>query len=338
MRRGGERRIVAPMTTWLGILLLLHAMAHAGVGIWVAGTAPAAIVTPLWFAAIVGFAVAGLTLLGALPLRERWRPIVLVASMASLALIGLSWHPIYWIGIGLDVGLATAAINGWRLGLRAPPPRHRGRLTRLASFLGIALATYLAIVVVLRPWHMRWGVSRAELRAPLLGDSMVPGARYRIDHAVTIHARADAVWPWLAQLGQDRGGFYSYAWLERLVGDPVHNADRIVPEWQSLREGDLVRAAPPDYLGGIFGPDLGWRVLAVDEGRGFVLAGWGAFVVQPVDDHTSRLLVRTRGDGRPSLTGIALAPFGLLVIEPAHFIMQRGMLLGIKERAEQLAP
>jgi hypothetical protein len=141
------------------------------------------------------------------------------------------------------------------------------------------------------------------------------------------------VWPWLVQLGQDKGGFYSYAWLERLIGDDIHNADRINPAWQTVRPGDLVRAAQPDYLGGILGPDLGWRVVRVDPGRVLVLDGWGAFVLEPAGNGT-RLIVRTRGAGEPN---VALAPFGLLVFDPAHFIMERGMLLGVKQRAERHA-
>jgi hypothetical protein len=159
----------------------------------------------------------------------------------------------------------------------------------------------------------------------------VPNAHYTIQHAVTIRATPDAIWPWLMQLGQDRGGFYSYAWLERLVGDDIHNADRIHPEWQTLHEGDLVRAVQPDYLGGIFGPSVGWCITRLEPNRVLVLGGWGAFVLEPVGDST-RLIVRSRGANEPN---VALAPFGLLVFEPAHFIMQRRMLLGIRERAER---
>jgi hypothetical protein len=155
-----------------------------------------------------------------------------------------------------------------------------------------------------------------------------------VDHGVTIAAPAHAIWPWLVQLGQDRGGFYSYDWLERFAGDPIRNADRIHPEWQTLHVGDLVRAAPANYLGGIFGSELGWRVTAIDPPRSLVLEGWGAFILRPVNDSTTRLLVRTRGGGTPTYAGVALAPIGLLVFEPAHFIMERGMLLGIKRRAE----
>ena len=171
---------------------------------------------------------------------------------------------------------------------------------------------------------------------PLPGDELVPDARYRMDHAITIAAPADSVWPWLVQLGQDRGGFYSYAGLERLIGDDVHNADRIHPEWQQRKVGDLVRAAQPDYLGGRLGPDLGWRIVRLDPPHALVIENWGAFVVRPQPDGTTRLHIRLRGEGKPSLTSVVLGPLNLLVFEPAHFIMERGMLRGIKSRAERM--
>jgi hypothetical protein len=151
---------------------------------------------------------------------------------------------------------------------------------------------------------------------------------------VRINAPSEIVWPWLVQMGQDRGGFYSYDWLERAFGDDIHNADRIVPEWQRLEVGDLVRAVQPSFLGGVLGREVGWRVVRIEPGHALVLRNWGSFVVHRLDDHTSILHVRTRGDGRPSLAAVPFAPIGLLLFEPAHFIMERGMLLGIKERAE----
>jgi hypothetical protein len=195
---------------------------------------------------------------------------------------------------------------------------------------------YLAILVVSRPWHMRWGVTNTELRSTLPGDSVQAlVSRYRIDHGVTINAPVDSVWAWVAQLGQDRAGFYSYDWLERLIGDDIENVNRVVPAWGERQVGDLVRATQPDYLGGRFGRDLGWRIDQFEPNRVMVLHGWGAFIVQPAGERTTRLIVRTRGDGKPN---VALAPLGFLVFEPAHFIMERGMLLGIKARAEGRIP
>jgi hypothetical protein len=143
-------------------------------------------------------------------------------------------------------------------------------LHRVAWGAGILALVYAAVVVAIRPIYLRWGTTATERVASLRGDQLNPDARHRIDHATTTHAPVDPVWPWLVQLGQDRGGFYSYSRLERMVGDHVQNADRIHPEWQHLQAGDLVRAVQPDYLGGRFG-DVGWRVIDVVPGRAMIL-------------------------------------------------------------------
>ncbi len=163
--------------------------------------------------------------------------------------------------------------------------------------LGAAFLVYAVCVAALRPVTVRWGTSATDRAIPLAGDGLVSRPLYRIDHAITIHAPADSVFPWIAQIGQDRGGFYSYAWLERLAGDDIKNADRIHPEWQANEPGDLIRAVQPNYLGGRFGPDVGWRVLEVVPGRALVLSQWGVFAVEPVDATTSRFMIRTRGEG-----------------------------------------
>jgi hypothetical protein len=295
-------------------------------------------ITTLWLIATTGFVLAGAGLLGVPRLDVRWRPLAAVAAAASLALLALFWHPVLMIGAAVDGAILVDcipfahAIVARRVGLPIHPARHR--LARPLTLLVLLLAVYPTGLILLRPWLTRWGSSADERSTSLPGDALAD-ARYRIDHAVTIHASADAVWPWLAQIGQDRAGFYSYDWLERLIGDPIYNADRILPEWQRITRGDLVRAAPPDYLGGRLGRNLGWRVVEIVPGRALVLEGWGAFVLRPIDDSTTRLIVRTRGGGTPSFAAVALAPVGLMVFEPAHFIMQRGMLLGIKKRAER---
>jgi len=76
-----------------------------------------------------------------------------------------------------------------------------------------------------------WRATPAETKRALPGDELVPEPRIQITHAVTIAAPVERVWPWLAQIGQDRGGFYSYEWLENLAGCEMRNADRVHPEW-----------------------------------------------------------------------------------------------------------
>ena len=327
----------------LGLVILLHGLAHAGVGVWAFAEGPVWLVTVLWGVAMLGYCAAAFGVLRVPLLRDWWKQTMVAATIASILLLLVFGHAfgvfgvlidvilfilvLVWAQPAIDADIAVAEAVGAE-GLRFPI------LHRIAWGIGILAFAYAAVVVAIRPLFIRWGTTAAERVAPLPGDDLTPDARYRVDHAITIHAPADSVWPWLAQLGQDRGGFYSYSWLERMIGDRVRNADRIHPEWQHVQPGDLVRAVQPGYLGGRFG-DVGWRVVDVVPGRALILENWGAFVVQPIDSQTSRLIVRTRGPGTPSLAGIVLGPFGVFVFEPAHFIMQRGMLRGVRDRAER---
>ena len=314
-----------------GLVLILHGLAHANAGM-LASDRSRVVPTVLWAVASLAFLAAGFGLMGVRRLDRHWQILGLTGVATSLLLL-VGYRPataIAGMAVNLGIFAVMASLSMPRLDRT---DRRVGRWRTFGAAVAYAFLAYVGVTILTRPWHSRWGSSHAELRAALPGDDLVPEARYTIQHAVTINAPPDAVWPWLVQLGQDKGGFYSYDWLERLVGDDIHNADDINPEWQNLKPGDLVRAAQPDYLGGVLGPDLGWRVTRLEPKRVLVLGGWGAFVLEPAGNAT-RLIVRTRGAGDPN---VALAPFGLLVFEPAHFIMERRMLLGVKERAERNA-
>jgi hypothetical protein len=197
----------------------------------------------------------------------------------------------------------------------------------LALILGIGMLAVVA-AVLLRPWMDRWGASPAELAAALPGDNLVPAPATGYTRAITIEAPPQAVFPWLLQLGADRAGLYSYTLIERLIMCPMVNADRIHPEWQGLQVGDLVKMCPGD-----FGP-LPFAVALIEPDKAIVLGHQNAdeswsdiwqFVLLPQEDGSSRLILRSRD----MLTG------GIWeVIRPGVFIMTRGMLLGIKSRAE----
>jgi len=194
-----------------------------------------------------------------------------------------------------------------------------GRRPGLLATSGCAaLATYALAV---RPWMRRWGATADELAAPLPGDQLVPDAGGQSTRAVTIDAHVAEVWPWLAQLGQDRGGFYSYEWLENLAGCRMANADRIHPEWQHRDIGETV------YLH----PASGLKVQLFEPDRVLALEGWGALVLQDSGEGHTRLIVRTRQQ-----KGAAGAAYYALLQLP-HFVMERRMLLGIKQRAERAA-
>jgi hypothetical protein len=330
--------------TLVGVLVLVHAFAHAAVGLWTTPDHSLWVVEPLWGLAMLGYFASAFGMLGVPYLRIRWKESLIIATFASILLLLLSVNDFGMIGIAADVAILVLALV-WEGdvidaelpppdgGLRSNAPRHP-RLQRIAWIASGLFLVYVALVVAIRPVYLRWGTTWDERVALLPGDDLAPHAGYRVDHAITIHAPASSVWPWIAQLGQDRGGFYSYSWLERLIGDDIHNADRIHPEWQDRRAGDFVRATQPDYLHGWLGTP-GWAVVEVVPERAMVLQNWGAFVVQPVDDSTSRFIVRTRGAGEPSVVSLLTGPLTVFVFEPAHFIMQRAMLRGVRDRAER---
>ena len=329
-------RVASRWRVSLGFVFLLHAMAHSNASTWAGAHAPVWLVTTLWSASILGYLIAGFGLLG-VPFANRWWAHGMAIAMGtSIALLSMVGGPIGWWGMALDAGVLVLLLRWASLPVSNLQASGRvSRRRRIANAVALTVMAYATVVVLFRPIYTHWGTTAAERTMVLPGDELVADARYRVDHGVTIQAPADSVWPWLVQLGQDRGGFYSYDWLERLFGDNVHNASRIHPEWQVLSKGDRIRAAQPGYLGGKFG-EFGWNVLDVRPGRAIVLEGWGSFVLVPVNDSTTRFLIRTRGDGRPSLIGVLLGPVSVFAFEPAHFIMQRAMMFGIRDRAEQM--
>jgi hypothetical protein len=326
----------------LATLFIVHGLLHASIGVWAVAGHSLAIVNTLWSVAILSYVATGFAVLRVPVLRDNWKSSLAIATLASLLLLTFYGGRLGLPGVVVDLVLAFIGFDVMqprvdhdveaadRAHLRGLP--HPGWHAIGWAVASLALV-YMATVVFLRPIYLGWGTTPAERVATLPGDDAIVHARYRVDHGITIHAPSDSVWPWLAQLGQNRGGFYSYAGLERLFGDRIANADRIHPEWQDIMIGDTVRATQPDYLGGRFGT-LGWRVAHVEPNRVLVLENWGSFVLQPIDSATTRLFVRTRAPGKASVLGLVLGPLNVFVFEPAHFIMQRGMLRGIRDRAE----
>jgi|SRR5271157_887846 len=212
---------------------------------------------------------------------------------------------------------------------------------------GVAAVIVLAgALLALRPWSLRWGATRDELARQWPGDELTPRSAGQSTRAITIHASAPEVWAWIVQIGQDRGGFYSYTWLENLFGCKMHNADRVVPEFQSRSVGDTVWLTPKERYGGRgrtivaeLIPDRAMIMVSPDDAEiasrnGQASNGTWGLVLDPIDAHTTRLIVCTRGGESHGLGGKL---FAWLVFDPAHFIMERKMMLGIKQRAEREA-
>ncbi|WP_019137215.1 hypothetical protein [Cellulomonas massiliensis] len=195
--------------------------------------------------------------------------------------------------------------------------------------LAAALAAAAALPVV-RTWHLQWGADEDELAATLPGDALQPAPALVATRAVTVRATPERVWPWLVQIGQGRGGFYSYDALENAFGCRIVSAGRVVARWQHLAPGDEVRLHPRVAL----------RVVEAEPGRWIVLRSpdegapaftW-SFVLRPGRDRTTRVVVRERY--------AAPTPFVRAVLEPtaaASAVMTRGMLRGLRRRVEETA-
>jgi hypothetical protein len=217
-------------------------------------------------------------------------------------------------------------------------------------FLTFVVLFVLAVVAVyellIRPWHVKWGATDAEFAGSLPGDSLVSQPKISSTHAVTIQGSAAEVWPWLVQIGQGRAGFYTYEGIENLLGLNIHNSDRILSEFQNLKVGDVVPLAPDGagipvaflepnrllVLGGRFDAQTKGPLAIEEKSAGaYYEASWG-LILQPIDAHTTRLIERFRMDWGPNTFANTLFYRGIL--EPGGFIMERRMLLGIKERVE----
>jgi hypothetical protein len=210
---------------------------------------------------------------------------------------------------------------------------------------GIAIMAFSLVTPFLNPRRRRWGMKTDEVQRNYPRDELVPDPKGEYMHGITIHALASEVWPWLVQMGQGRGGFYSYELLENFVGCKMHNADRIIPELQNLEIGDSIPMHPT--MGSPY------RVRAIDPGRSLVLLiredmqtgkafepddglpekyqnmCW-LFFLDEQKDGTTRLISRSRNDWNESFGNkIFYGIFGPLTVE-----MDRKMLKGIKKRVE----
>lgn len=202
-------------------------------------------------------------------------------------------------------------------------------MTRLSVLL-VILAFALLYWFPIRRWMSRWGATPSDLTRVMAGDGLLAAATYSGTMAVVVAAPPEDVWPWLVQIGYQRGGLYSYDWLDRVFGFLDRpSATRILTEFQHLSVGDTIP----------LGQGPGWPVAVVEPYRALVLdmrnlggIDWvWQFGVYAIDEHRTQLVSRSRVRARTLWARLLT-----YMIEPAGFVMTRRMLLGIRERAEDL--
>ena len=320
----------------LGLALILHGLGSAvvplrgadvvGAGLW------NPIVTVACVVAVIGFVAAGMGVLRVYPF-DGWRfPLVLTAALSGLvAQVQLPLTPDLALGWILSATFPLAVL----LVPVEPAPRPHDVMSWMRTALGAVFMLWVAVASMVWPYSRTWGATAEDWQRALPGDPAPRRPQFEILHAVTIAAPPERVWERVVQLGHDRAGFYSYDWLERAFGADVHNSTDVRPEWQRRAPGDRVFATQAGYLGGVFGERPGWNVQLVEPNRALVLEGWGAFVLVPQGQRTRLLIRSTISNERipPTFAAINWAAFEL-----PHFIMQRRMLLRIKELAERSTP
>ena len=213
-----------------------------------------------------------------------------------------------------------------------------GRRRRIG--FGLALAAVVAEACLIHLGRT-YGSTAQERASRLPGDGIITDPEVQTDHAVTIDAPPAAVWPWLAQMGWGRGGWYTARWVDRLLF-PANgpSAEAIDPELQDIAVGTFIPDGPPETECGLYVMELEPARALVLRSNSHLPASWRdraaldwtwAFVLSPVDGgRGTRFHFRSRWVTHPWWFTLS----GWLGVVPADFVMSRDMLRGVKARAE----
>ena len=191
--------------------------------------------------------------------------------------------------------------------------------------LGLAAVVVIGVlyVNVVKPWHMRWGATDDEIVRMMPGDELIPGAG-QATRAISIAARPEEIWPWLAQLGFGKAGWYSYDWIDN---DFQPSADRIIAEYQDLAVGDKI----------LMMPTMGFVVRSVDEPHSIVSVLEDGSTSWCLALYPSGRATRLVSRWRPKFDKTVGTFFMTMLSEPGTFIMEQKMLRTIRDRAEGTA-
>ena len=183
-----------------------------------------------------------------------------------------------------------------------------------------------ALWFIYRPWALTWGSTDEEIARPMPGDEVLVQPTFDATRAVTIEATPEEIWPWIVQIGYRRAGFYSYDLLDN---DGIPSAERILPEYQTLKVGDLIplSKAANVRVTELEPPRIMVLVFEVEGTWSKATWVWGLY---PEDASHTRLVTRLRANAK----GVRSRVF----LDLGEIIMMRKCMLGIKRRAEQGGP
>ena len=200
-------------------------------------------------------------------------------------------------------------------------------MQQIKRFIKYTIIFYVFIAFIywffIRPKYINWGATTTEINMKIPTDEFISPNRIVSTRAIIINAAKEKIWPWIAQTGQNRGGFNSYYWLENLFGAKMKNANSIHPEWQNPQPGDTV----------YYGKNEGYAIVSlVKPNEYYSLSGW-TFYLQAIDTATTRLIVRYSSMEVRQSKFASIYYYGLF--ESLHLIMESGMMMGIKQKAER---
>lgn len=198
--------------------------------------------------------------------------------------------------------------------------------------IAILLSIIIGYMLLIRPLLLYWGATTEEIYTTLQGDNYIPTPEINTTKAIVVDAKPENIWPWIVQMGQDRGGHYSYDWLENLFGFQTNSVQEIVPEMQFLQKGDEVNfSAGRTMMVDKVIPEKYLLLLEPDTKKNNTPRSSWLIFLQPLENGAVHVVSHFRYAYRPGILNFLKMRF---FIEIAGFFMERRMLLGIKERAE----
>jgi hypothetical protein len=191
--------------------------------------------------------------------------------------------------------------------------------------LGIIAAILIIYLLIIRPWHLKWGATGNEVKRSLPGDDLVNKPDFNATRGISIAAAPDEIWKWIVQIGSKRAGWYSIDWMDN-GGTP--STFEILPEFQIIEIGQFIPFTP-DQKNGMWINDFKQYeyILWIDKESS---ASWLWYIYINETGQT-RLITRLRT--KYAWNSIWIIYY--LIYDFGDIVMMKKCMKGIKQRAEK---